>query len=87
MEFSWYFVSAIGRMLCLDLFLSQEPLLTQYHSLVYFFIYTVRIKGWTFGFGPLFGLLGKGVDNAKGLFVWKGKGNGKDLESSGSSTA
>lgn len=27
--------------------------------LVYFFIYTVRIRGWTFGFGPLFGLMGK----------------------------
>jgi ATP-binding cassette, subfamily G (WHITE), member 2, SNQ2 len=30
--------------------------------LVYFFIYTVRVKGWTFGFGPLFSVLGKGVD-------------------------
>jgi ABC-type multidrug transport system permease subunit len=27
--------------------------------LVYFFIYTVRIRGWSFGFGYLFGALGK----------------------------
>jgi ATP-binding cassette, subfamily G (WHITE), member 2, SNQ2 len=30
--------------------------------LIYFFIYTVRIRGWTFGFSSLFGALGKGVD-------------------------
>ena len=29
--------------------------------LVYFFIYTVRVRGWTFGFGPLFHGLGKVV--------------------------
>jgi len=29
------------------------------YLLVYFFIYTVRIKGWSFGFGALFGALGK----------------------------
>jgi ATP-binding cassette, subfamily G (WHITE), member 2, SNQ2 len=29
--------------------------------LVYFFIYTVRVRGWTFGLGPLFRGLGKGV--------------------------
>ncbi|KAH7324186.1 ABC-2 type transporter-domain-containing protein [Stachybotrys elegans] len=29
--------------------------------LVYFFIYTVRIRGWSFGFGLLFGTLGKGL--------------------------
>lgn len=40
-------------------------------ALVYFMIYTVRVKGWTFGFGPLFGLLGKGVDGVKGLFSKK----------------
>ncbi|PNS15082.1 Brefeldin A resistance protein [Sphaceloma murrayae] len=44
-------------------------------ALVYFFIWTVRIKGWTFGMGPLFGTLGKGVDWVKGLF---GKGKGKN---------
>jgi ATP-binding cassette subfamily G (WHITE) protein 2 (SNQ2) len=37
-------------------------------TLVYFFIWTVRIKGWTFGFGPLFGFLGHGVGKIKGLF-------------------
>ncbi len=39
--------------------------------LVYFFIYTVRVKGWTFGFGPLFGALGKGIGAIKGLFKRK----------------
>ena len=34
-------------------------------ALVYFFIYSVRIKGWGFGFGYLFGGLGRGVDAAK----------------------
>ena len=29
------------------------------YALVYFFIYTVRIKGWGFGMGYLFGFLGK----------------------------
>ncbi|KAK3639848.1 ATP-binding cassette transporter snq2 [Elasticomyces elasticus] len=33
--------------------------------LVYFFIYTVRIKGWSFGFGWLFRVLGKGVNAVK----------------------
>lgn len=33
--------------------------------LVYFFIYTVRVKGWSFGFGTLFGGLGKAVDVVK----------------------
>ncbi|KAL2148073.1 hypothetical protein VTH82DRAFT_2479 [Thermothelomyces myriococcoides] len=36
--------------------------------LVYFFIYTVRIKGWTFGFGPLFRMIDKVVGAVKGLF-------------------
>ena len=40
-------------------------------ALVYFFIYTVRIKGWTFGFGPLFGFLGGLVGKAKALFTKK----------------
>ena len=31
-------------------------------ALVYFFIYTVRVKGWSFGLGYVFGGLGKGVD-------------------------
>lgn len=41
--------------------------------LVYFFIYSVRVKGWTFGFGPLFGFLGKGVDLLKKPFQKKNK--------------
>lgn len=40
-------------------------------ALVYFFIYTVRIKGWSFGFGYLFGGAGKAISAIKGLF--KGK--------------
>jgi ATP-binding cassette subfamily G (WHITE) protein 2 (SNQ2) len=36
--------------------------------LVYFFIYTVRIRGWSFGFGAVFGGLGKLVGGLKGLF-------------------
>lgn len=35
-------------------------------ALVYFFIYCVRIRGWSFGLGSLFGLLGKGVEAVKG---------------------
>ncbi|KAK3066382.1 ATP-binding cassette transporter snq2 [Teratosphaeriaceae sp. CCFEE 6253] len=35
------------------------------YFLVYFFIYTVRVKGWTFGFGPLFGGLEKLVGYVK----------------------
>ncbi|KAI0905253.1 ABC-2 type transporter-domain-containing protein [Ustulina deusta] len=34
-------------------------------ALVYFFIYTVRIRGWSFGFGYVFGTLGKLVDVLK----------------------
>lgn len=41
------------------------------YMLVYFFIYTVRIKGWSFGFGYLFGGLGKLLDMVKGLFKRK----------------
>ncbi|KAJ2984401.1 hypothetical protein NUW58_g6077 [Xylaria curta] len=33
--------------------------------LVYFFIYTVRIRNWKFGFGYIFGTLGKFVDILK----------------------
>lgn len=36
--------------------------------LVYFFIYTVRIKGWSFGFGYLFGGLAKLLDLVKKPF-------------------
>ncbi|KAI0204830.1 ABC-2 type transporter-domain-containing protein [Astrocystis sublimbata] len=37
-------------------------------ALVYFFIYTVRIRGWSFGLGYVFGLLGKFVDVLKKPF-------------------
>ncbi|KAF2149279.1 putative ABC transporter [Myriangium duriaei CBS 260.36] len=47
-------------------------------ALVYFFIWSVRVKGWSFGFGLLFGTLGKGVDKIKGLF--KGRGKNKNEE-------
>lgn len=33
--------------------------------LVYFFIYTVRVRGWSFGISFVFGLLGKLVDSLK----------------------
>lgn len=42
-------------------------------ALVYFLIYTVRIRGWTFGFGPLFKFLGKIADGILGLFTKKSK--------------
>ncbi|KAH8731348.1 ABC-2 type transporter-domain-containing protein [Phaeosphaeriaceae sp. PMI808] len=34
-------------------------------ALVYFFIRSVRIKGWSFGFGYIFGGMGKGVERLK----------------------
>lgn len=42
-------------------------------ALVYFFIYTVRIRGWSFGFGYVFGAAGKVVDKVKGMFSPKKK--------------
>lgn len=36
-------------------------------ALVYFFIYTVRIRGWSFGFGLLFGGIGKVIDKVKSI--------------------
>lgn len=42
-------------------------------ALVYFFVYTVRIRGWRFGFGLFFGGLGRGVDWVGGLFKRKGR--------------
>jgi len=42
-------------------------------ALVYFFIYTVRIKGWDFGFGFLFGGMGKAAGKVKRLFISKEK--------------
>jgi ATP-binding cassette subfamily G (WHITE) protein 2 (SNQ2) len=40
-------------------------------ALVYFFIYTVRVRGWSFGIGSLFGVAGLMVDRVKGLFKKK----------------
>jgi len=48
-------------------------------ALVYFFIYTVRIKGWKFGFGFVFGGMGKAVKRVKGMFS-KGKKDGESEE-------
>jgi ABC-type multidrug transport system permease subunit len=48
------------------------------YMLVYFFIYTVRVKGWSFGFGTLFGLLGSLVEKIKAPF--KGMLNKKEQQ-------
>lgn len=45
-------------------------------ALVYFFIWSVRIKGWSFGFGKLFGSMGKGVSKVKGMMGEKKKKQG-----------
>jgi ABC-type multidrug transport system permease subunit len=47
------------------------------YALIYFFIYTVRIRRWTFGFSTLFGMLGKFVDVLTSPFKRTAK---KDLE-------
>lgn len=44
--------------------------------LVYFFIWSVRVKGWGFGFGTLFRFLGKGVALAKKPFAGRKKVEG-----------
>lgn len=44
-------------------------------ALVYFFVYSVRIRGWKFGFGLLFGGLSKAMKKVTGLFSRK---SGKD---------
>ncbi|KAJ5669299.1 ABC multidrug transporter atrF [Penicillium macrosclerotiorum] len=41
--------------------------------LVYFFIYTVRVRGWSFGLGYVFGLGGMLIEGVKGLFKGKEK--------------
>ncbi|KAE8397213.1 ABC-2 type transporter-domain-containing protein [Aspergillus pseudonomiae] len=40
-------------------------------ALVYFFIYTVRVRGWSFGMGYLFGGLGMIIDGVKKVFSKK----------------
>ncbi|QSZ29046.1 hypothetical protein DSL72_003556 [Monilinia vaccinii-corymbosi] len=47
-------------------------------ALVYFFIYTVRIRGWSFGFASLFGGLGKVADKMENAL--KGKKSVSDSE-------
>lgn len=49
-------------------------------ALVYFFIYTVRIRGWSFGFETLFSVLGKGIGTVKGLFNSKRAENREENE-------
>lgn len=46
-------------------------------ALVYFFIWSVRIKGWSFGFGKMFGGMGKGVEKVKGMVGGKKKEQGE----------
>ena len=46
-------------------------------ALVYFFVYTVRVRGWGFGFGYIFGGLGKIVDGARAA-VGKVRGGKKE---------
>ena len=45
-------------------------------GLVYFFIYTVRIRGWSFGFGYIFGAAGKAIGSIKRLL--RGTGEKED---------
>ncbi|KAH8431322.1 ABC drug exporter AtrF [Aspergillus melleus] len=40
-------------------------------ALVYFFIYTVRVRGWSFGIGYIFGGFGMIINGIKGLFTKK----------------
>ncbi|KIW03844.1 uncharacterized protein PV09_05143 [Verruconis gallopava] len=47
-------------------------------ALVYFFIWSVRIKGWSFGFGSLSGMAGKAVLKAKSLFSPRKKADGQE---------
>jgi len=42
-------------------------------ALVYFFVWSVRIKGWSFGFGYVFGGAGKCVEKVKGMCKGKGE--------------
>jgi len=49
------------------------------HSLVYFFVYTVRVKGWTFGFGSLIDAVGRMLSGIKSIFVRKNKTDEKPV--------
>lgn len=48
-------------------------------ALVYFFIWSVRIKGWSFGFGYVFGGSGKAISKLKARLSGK-KGNSASSE-------
>ena len=52
-------------------------------ALVYFFIYTVRIRGWSFGLGYVFGGLGKGVDAFKAVVTRLASSGKKRVEKEG----
>jgi ABC-type multidrug transport system permease subunit/ABC-type multidrug transport system ATPase subunit len=43
-------------------------------ALVYFFVWSVRIKGWSFGFGKVFGAAGKGLKKVKNMSSKKDEG-------------
>ncbi|KAI9823558.1 MAG: hypothetical protein M1819_001165 [Sarea resinae] len=49
-------------------------------ALVYFFIYTVRIRGWTFGASSLFGAVGKAVGKLVKLVAARKKKTGEPKE-------
>ena len=42
-------------------------------ALVYFFIYTVRIRGWSFGFGSVFRVVGRELVLLRGCLMGKGR--------------
>lgn len=50
-------------------------MLTMLNRLIYFFIWSVRVKGWTFGFGAILDTVGGAVGavkgGMKGLFAGK----------------
>lgn len=41
-------------------------MLTLFDRLIYFFIWSVRVKGWTFGFGAILDAVGGAVGGVKG---------------------
>lgn len=47
-------------------------------ALVYFFVYSVRVRGWKFGFGLLFGGLSKVMKKVTGLFSRKSGRDGDE---------
>lgn len=53
------------------------------YALVYFFIWSIRIKGWGFGMGYLFGGLGKLVELMKKLFSGMGKNKARKDDAEG----